>query len=119
MRALPGRCRNRADPDPTVPPPDRARRAGLAPGATTPQARPMDPTATGPDGVVAMPDEPDQPADSSPADLAAPSHLEVPWAVRVAAEWSWRLLAIAAAVVGLALLADRLKLLILALFVAT
>ncbi len=49
----------------------------------------------------------------------APSHLEVPRPVRVAADWSWRVLAIAAAVLALLLLADRLKLLILALFVAT
>ena len=49
----------------------------------------------------------------------APSHLEVPRPVRVAADWSWRLLVIAAAVLALLLLADRLKLLILALFVAT
>ncbi|MFI5100804.1 MAG: AI-2E family transporter [Actinomycetes bacterium] len=48
-----------------------------------------------------------------------PSHLEVPRPVRVAADWSWRLLLIAAAVLALLLLADRLKLLILALFVAT
>ncbi len=48
-----------------------------------------------------------------------PSHLDVPRPVRVAADWSWRLLVIAAAVLALLLLADRLKLLILALFVAT
>ena len=43
----------------------------------------------------------------------------MPRPVRVAADWAWRLLVIAAAVLALLLLADRLKLLILAVFVAT
>jgi putative heme transporter len=47
-----------------------------------------------------------------------PSHLAVPRQVRVAADWAWRALVIAAAVLALLLLADRLKLLILAVFVA-
>ncbi len=55
----------------------------------------------------------------TPPGAQGPSHLEVPRPVRVAAEWSWRLLAIGAAVLALLLLADRLKLLILAVFVAT
>jgi putative heme transporter len=57
------------------------------------------------------------PEHADPADRVPPA-LAVPRAVRVAAEWSWRLLAIAAAVVAVALLANRLKLLLLALFVA-
>jgi predicted PurR-regulated permease PerM len=57
-------------------------------------------------------------ADPDGASGGAPSHLEVPRQVRVAADWAWRLLVIAAAVLAVVLLADRLKLLILALFVA-
>jgi predicted PurR-regulated permease PerM len=56
-------------------------------------------------------------ADERPADDGA-SHLDVPRPVRVAAEWSWRLLVIAGAVVATLLLANRLKVLLLALFVA-
>ena len=93
----------------------------------------MDPMATEPDSAPDQPGPATEPAgtdqagtdqagtDQAGTDQAtelAPSHLEVPWAVRVAAEWSWRLLIIAAAVLALLLLADRLKLLILALFVA-
>jgi putative heme transporter len=46
------------------------------------------------------------------------THLAVPRPVRVAADWSWRLLVISAAVVAALLLAYRLKLVLLALFVA-
>lgn len=47
-----------------------------------------------------------------------PSHLEVPRQIRVTADWAWRVLVIAAAVVAVLLLAYRLKLLFLAMFVA-
>ena len=46
-----------------------------------------------------------------------PTHVEVPRPVRVAAEWAWRFLAIAAAVVALLLLVNRLKLVFLSVFV--
>jgi len=46
-----------------------------------------------------------------------PSHVEVPRQVRIAADWSWRLLVIAAAVVALILLVDRLKLVFLSVFI--
>jgi putative heme transporter len=72
-------------------------RGGLGEDAATPQARAM-------------------PTDE---DGRQPSHLEVPRPVRVAADWAWRVLVIAAAVLAVLLLADRLKLLILAVFVAT
>jgi predicted PurR-regulated permease PerM len=61
------------------------------------------------------------PAATEPATRPAeddPSHVAVPRPVRVAADWSWRLLVIGAAVLALLLLAARLKLLLLALFVA-
>jgi predicted PurR-regulated permease PerM len=45
-------------------------------------------------------------------------HLEVPWGVRLAAEWSWRLLVVAAAVGATVLLVARLRVLGIALFVA-
>src|SRR6476660_2111271 len=57
------------------------------------------------------------PDETDPAARVPPA-LAVPRPVRVAAEWSWRLLVIASAVVAAALLANRLKLLLLALFVA-
>src|SRR6478672_7322107 len=57
------------------------------------------------------------PDETDPTDHVPPA-LAVPRPVRVAAEWSWRLLVIAATVVAAALLANRLKLLLLALFVA-
>ena len=70
--------------------------------------------------MVDGPVEPvDGPVDTADADGRPPSHMEVPRPVRVAADWAWRLLVIAAAVLALLLLADRLKLLILAVFVAT
>jgi putative heme transporter len=82
--------------------------------------QPTEGLADGPD--VTPPDvtDPDvgQP-DLTDSDGRPPSHLEVPRPVRVAADWAWRLLVIAAAVLALLLLADRLKLLILAVFVAT
>ena len=43
---------------------------------------------------------------------------EVPRAVRVAAAWSWRLLVVAAAVVAVVLMVNRLKPLFLSLFIA-
>jgi putative heme transporter len=46
-----------------------------------------------------------------------PSHLEVPRQVRLAAEWSWRLLVIAAAALALLLLVNKLKLVFLSVFV--
>ncbi len=46
-----------------------------------------------------------------------PSHTDVPRPVRVAAEWSWRLLVIAAAVLAVLLLVNRLKLVFLSVFV--
>jgi putative heme transporter len=46
-----------------------------------------------------------------------PTHVDVPRAVRVAADWSWRLLVIAAAVVAVLLLVNRLKLVFLSVFV--
>ena len=48
---------------------------------------------------------------------AAPSHVDVPRPIRVAADWSWRLLVIAAAVVAVLLLVNRLKLVFLSVFV--
>jgi predicted PurR-regulated permease PerM len=47
----------------------------------------------------------------------APSHVDVPRPIRVAADWAWRLLVIAAAVVALLLLVNRLKLVFLSVFV--
>ena len=46
-----------------------------------------------------------------------PTHTEVPRPVRVAADWAWRFLVIAAAVVALLLLVNRLKLVFLSVFV--
>ena len=46
-----------------------------------------------------------------------PTHVEVPRPVRVAADWAWRFLVIAAAVVALLLLVNRLKLVFLSVFV--
>jgi len=46
-----------------------------------------------------------------------PSHVEVPRQVRIAADWSWRLLVIAAAVVAVTLLVNRLKLVFLSVFI--
>lgn len=45
-------------------------------------------------------------------------HLAVPWGVRLAAEWSWRLIVIATAVLAAVLLVARLRVLGVALFVA-
>ena len=47
----------------------------------------------------------------------APTHVEVPRSIRVAADWAWRFLVIAAAVVALLLLVNRLKLVFLSVFV--
>ena len=49
--------------------------------------------------------------------MTVPPHADVPRPVRVAAEWSWRLLVIAGAVVAVLLLMNRMKLVFLAVFV--
>jgi len=49
--------------------------------------------------------------------MSVPPHVDVPRPVRVAAEWSWRLLVIAGAVVAVLLLMNRMKLVFLAVFV--
>jgi putative heme transporter len=54
---------------------------------------------------------------SSDSEEQGPSHTDVPRPVRVAAEWSWRLLVIAAAVLGVLLVVNRLKLVFLSVFV--
>ena len=46
-----------------------------------------------------------------------PSHVDVPRQVRVAADWSWRLLVIGGAVVAIILLVNRLKLVFLSVFI--
>ena len=69
-------------------------------------------------GAVAAPApaQQDLPMPDLPDD-DAPSHVDVPRPVRVAADWSWRLLAIAGAVVAVLLLVNRLKLVFLSVFV--
>jgi putative heme transporter len=52
-------------------------------------------------------------------ELPGASHLEVPRQVRVAADWSWRLIVIGVVVVALLELAYLLKLVVLSIFVAT
>jgi putative heme transporter len=47
----------------------------------------------------------------------APTHGEVPRAVRIAADWSWRLLLIGAAVMAVAIVVQRLRLVFLAVFI--